>query len=109
MKLLRLIFGALFLLAFTGAVVAARACLAYLPFGGIPPELVKLAPGQQPNNLAQLGLYGDMFAASTCLFTGLGFVGAGYAVVLQLRALRHQQGWKGQGWKGHALQSYTNA
>jgi hypothetical protein len=41
--------------------------------------------------LSQLGTYGDMFGALTCLFTGLAFIGAGYAVVLQLRALRHQQ------------------
>jgi hypothetical protein len=73
------------------AVIAAWAWLAYLPFGGFSPKLVKLEPNQEPTTLAQLGTYGDMFGALTCVFTGLGFVGAGYAVVLQLRALRHQQ------------------
>jgi hypothetical protein len=32
-----------------------------------------------------------MFVGLTCLFNGLAFIGAGYAVVLQLRALKHQQ------------------
>jgi hypothetical protein len=41
--------------------------------------------------LGQLGTFGDMFGALTCLFSGAAFLGAGYAVVLQLRALRHQQ------------------
>ena len=41
--------------------------------------------------LGQLGTYGDMFGALTSLFTGAAFIGAGYAVVLQLRQLRHQQ------------------
>jgi hypothetical protein len=91
MKLGQRIFDFVIVTAAASAVVAAWVWLAYIPFGDIPPKLINLAPGQQPTTLSQLGTYGDMFGALTCLFTGLGFVGAGYAVILQLRALRHQQ------------------
>jgi hypothetical protein len=91
MKLAQRIFDSVIVTAAVVIVIAAWAWLALLPFGGIPPALIKLAPRQEPTTLAQLGTYGDMFGALTCLFTGLGFVGAGYAVVLQLRQLRHQQ------------------
>jgi hypothetical protein len=47
-------------------------------------ERIKLA-------LSEFGTYGDLFGMLNCLFTGFAFVGAGYAVVLQNRQLRHQQ------------------
>jgi hypothetical protein len=65
--------------------------LASWPVRGISIKSLRAEAISQPLTLAQLGTYGDMFGALTCLFTGLGFVGAGYAVVLQLRQLRHQQ------------------
>jgi hypothetical protein len=91
MKHAQSIFDFIIVTAAVAVVIAAWTWLALLPFGGIPPALIKLEAAQQPTTLAKLGTYGDMFGALTCLFTGLGFVGAGYAVVLQLRALRHQQ------------------
>ena len=41
--------------------------------------------------LSQLGTYGDLFGMLNCLFTGGALIGAGYAIVLQWRQLRHQQ------------------
>lgn len=89
MKLAQRIFDLVIVTAAAIAVIGAWAWLAYVPFRGN--AMLGIPPDQQPMTLAQLGTYGDMFGALTCLFTGLGFVGAGYAVVLQLRQLRHQQ------------------
>ena len=82
----KLLFGSILLVILLWLTVALLPIASYV-LPAWPPRHVN----QLKSILGQYGTFGDTFGLLTCLFTGMAFIYAGYAVALQRRQLQEQR------------------